>query len=263
MSTNNFFRSDLPILNHVAQNSMVTFPKEIVIATLRQYFSKDSYYHYVADEWGFPKTPDLTDVVQEAGLHDDVTTRLFIGEVYRQDVVFYPAIIVRHGGANYVPISFNRERGSVQWDTQAYQDGYGNITTFPVPAHFIFAGAWEGSISIDIFTRSLSARDNLAELVAILFTDIQHNNLEKSGLFIKGIQSGGVSESDERNDKLYKTTITLQFRSEWRRHVPINNVVEIINFAVEFGSVDDPDAATSANLQVNIEQTLVDLLAEL
>jgi len=260
MSTNNFFRSDLPILHHVAQNSMIIFPKEIVIATLRDHFSQDTYYHYVADEWGYPKTTDHTDLVQEAGLKDNQTTRLFIGETYRQDVVFYPAIIVKHGGANYVPISFNRERGTVQWDYQVYQDGYGNITKFPVPAHFIFAGAWEGSISIEIFTRSLPARDNLAQEVAILFADIQHNNLEKAGFFIKGVQASGVSETDDRNDKLYKQSITLQFRSEWRRHVPINNIVEIISLVMDFGDVSGPDAA---NLQINNEQTLIEVLAEL
>lgn len=263
MSTNNFFRSDLPGLNYVVQNSMILFPKEIVIQTLRDFFKHDSYYHYVSDEWGFPKTPDHTDLPPGSGMNDTVTTRLFIGESYRQDIIFYPAIIVRHGGASYTPISFNRERGTVQWDYQIYEDGYGNITKFPVPKHFIFAGAWEGSLSIDVYTRSLPARDNLCELISILFTDIEHNNLEKSGLFIKGVSAGGVSESDDRNDKLYRQTVTLQFRSEWRRHIPISNVVEVINFAVDFGKVNDPDYPISGNLQINNEQSLVDILAEL
>lgn len=239
---------------------MILFPKEIVIQTLRDYFSKDSYYHFVADEWGFPKTPDHTDLPTAAGLHDNVTTRLFIGESYRQDIVFYPALIVRHGGANYVPISFNRERGTVQWDYQTYEDGYGNVTQFRVPKYFIFAGAWEGSLSIDIFTRSLPARDNLCELVSLLFTDIEHHNLEKSGLFIKSIQAGSVSESDDRNDKLYRQSITLNFRSEWKRHIPVGNVVEIINLAVDFQRLDVPDAPVAANLKITEEFTLTETL---
>ncbi len=263
MSTNNFFRSDLPGLNAVIQNSMILFPKEIIIATLREHFSHDTYYRFVKDEWGFPKTPDNTDLPLSAGLQDNLSTRIYIGESYRQDIIFYPAIIVRHGGASYQPISFNRERGTVQWDFETYEDGYGNLKKFRVPKSFIFAGAWDGTISIDVFTRSLVSRDHLTEYLSLVFTDIEQHNLEASGLFIKGVSAGAVTEQDDRNDKLYRQTITLTYRSEWRRHIPVGNVVEIVNFAIDFGRTDDPDYPVSPNLTINEELTMVEILSEL
>jgi hypothetical protein len=261
MTTNNFFRSDLPGIHYVVQNSMVVFPKEIVIATLREYFEKDSYYHYSRDEFGFPNTPNLTDVPSTAGLADDLTTRLFIGESYRFDKIFYPAIIVRHGGSNYVPISLNREAGRVHWESINVADDLGNVKTFRTPKSFIFAGAWEGSITIDIYTRSLRARDDLVEMIALLFTDIEFDNLQFAGLAIKGVQAGAPSEGDDRNDKLFKQTITLNVRSEWRREIPVSNVVEIITMSIEFGRFDTPNAVAAQNLTINTEQSIVDLLA--
>lgn len=242
---------------------MIVFPKEIVIATLRNFFKQDSFYHYSSDAFGFANTPDSTDLPVDAGLHDEVTTRLFIGEQYRQDVVFYPALIVKHGGANYVPISMNRERDSVQYEPRVYQDGYGNIKTFNNPASFIFAGAWEGSINIDIYSRSLRARDDLAQLVSILFADLEFRNLEKAGLVIKGVSAGGGNESDDRNDKLFRQTITLNVRSEWRRLIPIGNVIEILNFALDFGRLDVPNTPAAPNIAIKTTYTLIEALAKL
>src|SRR5258708_1117815 len=99
MTTNNINRSDLPKIYNIIQNSMILYPKELVIATLRDFFSTDSWYSYRHDAWGFPKTPDLTGVPLDAGFTDNITTRLFIGEAYRFDVIYYPSILVRHGGS--------------------------------------------------------------------------------------------------------------------------------------------------------------------
>src|SRR6266404_703456 len=165
MTTNNFFRSNLNKLHDVVQNSMTLYPKELIVATLRDFFSDDVEYKYSKDQWGFPKTPDLTGFPTSAGYEDATTTRVFIGENYRRDVVFYPAILVRHGGSTSVPISINREQSCVQWDDMVFEDGYGNIKTFPIPSYFIFAGAWEGSINIDIKARDLRTRDDLIDLV--------------------------------------------------------------------------------------------------
>ena len=266
MSYNNFYRSDIPALNYIVQNSMIVFPKEITIATMRDFFAKSEFYNYVHDEYGFPKTVDQTDLPPDAGIHDDLTTRLFIGEAYRKDVIYYPSIIVRHGGASSVPISFNRERGSVQWGTQVYQDGYGNIKTFSVPQAFIWAGAYEGTLMIDVMTRSLKSRDELTEFVTILFEDIAHGNLQNSGLFIKAVTAGAGTESDDRTEKLFKQTVTLTFRSEWRRLIPVTSVVEVINLSIDIGRIDQagiPVPPGAPNLQITSQMTLVELLASL
>src|SRR5580698_9615486 len=111
MSVGNIVRSDLDSIYHIVRNAMIVYPKEILIATLKDFFAKDSFYHYVKDAWGFTLTPDHTDLPLDAGykipgtnILDNTTTRLFIGENYRFDTIFYPAILVKHGGSKYVPV---------------------------------------------------------------------------------------------------------------------------------------------------------------
>ncbi len=263
MVTNNLVKTDLYRIYNVVQNSMILFPKESIISTLRDFFAQDSYYHFSKDLWGFANTPDHTDMDLEAGLADEITTRLFIGENYRKDIVFYPSIIVRNSGSSSVPISMNRETSGVKWGFSKVEDGYGNLKFYRVPESFIFAGAWEGSINIEVLTRSLRSRDDLVELASILFTDIAFNALAKSGVVIKKVSAGAPSESDDRNDKIFRQTITLDVRTEWRREIPVSNVIEVIMTTIEFGRVDIPDAIIAPNLTITTSQTLTDFILNL
>src|ERR1700690_1148449 len=105
MSSNNFSKSLLFDLNNFVQSSMIVYPKEIIIATLRDFFSRDSFYCYSKDAWGFANTTDHTDLPPGADLPTNfnshganqggLSTRLFIGENYRYDGIFYPAILVK------------------------------------------------------------------------------------------------------------------------------------------------------------------------
>ena len=262
MSTNNFIKSDLPGIYNLVQNSMTLYPKELIIAQLRDFFSNDSYYHYVHDAFGFPQTPDHLNLPQDVGFTDNITTRLFIGESYRFDVIYYPAIIVRHGGSTSVPISINREEGGVIYNQTLFIDGYGNQMVFPTPEYLLFAGAWEGSINIEVMAKDLRARDDLVDLVAHLFVDIGFKDLQKSGLIVMGVSSGATSEADDRNDHIFKQTVTLKVRSEWRRHIPISNIIEIINTSIQFARVDPP-GPVAVNLTINTTQTLTDMLSAL
>jgi len=259
MATNNLFKTDLYKIHNVVQNSMIVYPKERIISVLRDHFSLDSYYHYSKDEWGFPNTVDHTDLPLGAGLIDDTTTRVFVGENYRQDVIYYPAILVKHGGSRSVPISINREEGAVQWQFREFDDGYGNIVFFKTPKCFLFQGAWEGTITIEIQTRSIRSRDDLAEIIALCLTDITFKSLQKSGVIIKPISIGAPTESDDRNDKLFRQNITLEIRTEWRREIPIGNLVEIINFSMDFADVIN-SSPTAQNLAINTNFRLLDNL---
>lgn len=264
MSTNNIFRSDLPFVNHVVQNAMVSFPKEAIIATLRDYFSKDSYYHCSMDPWGFQNTVDQTDLPLGTGLDDNISTRLFVGENYRKDGIFYPAVLIKHGGGRAVPISFNNEEATVSWEIVSFTDGYGNISFYRRPKSFVFAGAYEGSIVIDIMTRSLHTRDELLQEVLMCLNAVTIKRLQRVGVAIKQNPSfAATSETDDRNDKLFRQTITLEIRTEWRREIPVNNVVEVINFSVEFGRVDEPDAPIAQNLTIDTLVTVLDIMAGL
>lgn len=275
MSTNNIFTSDLNKIHNIIQSSMLVYPKEVIIATLRDFFSKDSYYHYSKDQWGFANTTDHTDLPIGADMPygpgsnpdlsptQNLSTRLFIGENYRYDGIYYPAILVKSGGSKYVPISINREKGGVQYDTTIFEDGYGNQTSVRKPISFITAGAWEGSINIDIMTRSLRSRDDLSELVGMCLTDITFDSLVDVGVVVKPISIGGTSEQEDRNDKLFRQTITLDIRTEWRREIPIGNIIDAIFFAVTFQNLSDPAAPVPNNLNINTEVSITDLLLNL
>lgn len=275
MSTNNFFKSDLFGIYNIVQASMIVYPKEIIIATLRDYFSKDSYYHFSKDQWGFPNTVDHTDLPPGADLpsgpganpvlspHPVLATRVFIGENYRYDGIYYPAILVKSGGARYVPISINREKGSVKYDKILFSDGYGNETLVSKPVAFITAGAWEGSIVIDVMTRSLRARDDLVETIAHLFTDIHFETIFDVGIIIKPVVVGGTSETDDRNDKLFRQTLTLDIRTEWRREIPVGNTIETILFTATFENLSAKHSVPAANLTISTEVSLTDMLLKM
>jgi hypothetical protein len=264
MVTNNIFHSDLFNLYDIVSANMALYPKELIIATLRDFFSKDSYYHYVHDQFGYPETPDLTDTPRDAGFHDTTTTRIMIGESSRFDVIYYPALIVRNAGFASVPISINRESQNIQWDFLTFEDGYGNIKTFRTPKYFIFADAWEGNITIDIYAKDLRTRDDLIDLTSLLFWQIAHEDLKKSGLFVKSVASSSASENDlDRNDRLFRQTITLTVRTEWRRKVPVGTLVEIVNTSIEFGQLDPIPGPIAPNLTINNQQTLEEILEEL
>lgn len=265
MSTGNFFKSNLYKIHDIVQNTMIVYPKEIIIATLRDYFSLDRYYGYRTDAFGFPQTPDHTDLPIDAGYetNDNTTTRLYIGENYRFDGIFYPAILVKNAGGSYKPTSINMDRGKVQFAERAFQDGYGNVTVFRNPDSFIFSGAWEGAMAIDIKTRSLRSRDDLMEAVAIGLQNVTFESLKNAGVIVKPLSWGAPSETDDRNDKLFMQTITLELRSEWERRIPINNIMETINFVVEFGRTDIPDAPIAQNLTITTNLDLLDVIINL
>jgi len=253
-------KTDLFRIYNVVQNSQLSYPKELIVDVLSDEFSRDSYYHFVRDQWGFPLVPDHTDLPHDAGINDDVTTRVYIAEKFRYDVIYYPSILVSHGGARSVPISLNRNKETVQYEATTVIDGYGNQKIFQTPTHFVFAGAWEGNINVEVQTRGIRARDDLVELVTLFCTDIRFEELLRSGLLIKGVSAGAPSEDTDRNDKLYKQVVTLEVRSEWRRHIPVSSVVDAINFCVDFADLQKEPIVVAPNLTIN---TSVELLGEI
>jgi hypothetical protein len=243
---------------------MLVYPKEVVIAALRDFFSKDSYYHYSMDSFGFPNTTDHTDLPLGADIppqnDEHLPTRLFIGENYQFNGIYYPAILIKSGGSKYVPISINREQGSIQYDDIFYEDGYGNQTIIKRPISFITAGIWEGSIIIDIKSRSLRARDDLAELIALHFAEINFKTIEDVGVVVKPPSLSAPTESDDRSDKLFGQTITLDIRTEWRRNIPVGNLIDTIFFTVMFQNLSNPSAPVANNITVNTEVSITDML---
>lgn len=271
MAANNFFKSDLMRLNHIVQASMLVYPKEVIIATLRDFFSHDSTYHYSKNQWGFANTTDHTDlplgadvptIFNKYGANEPgLSTRLFIGENYRYDGIYYPAVLVKTNGSRYVPVSINRNQDTVQYEDVIYEDGYGNQTVISRPKCFVTAGAWEGSIVIDVLTRSLRSRDDIVENIAMCFTEIYFDTLYDIGIIVKPLSISAPSESEDRNDKLFKQSITLDIRTEWRREIPISNTIDSILFSVTFGDLNTDNIAP--NLTINTDILFVDILSDL
>jgi hypothetical protein len=258
-ATGGFSRSDLYGIYNVVQNSIFSYPKELVIGMLRDMFSQDSYYHYVADEWGFPKVNDHTDMPLEAGYHDDNTTRIFIGEAFRHDVIMYPAILVKAGSFRSVPISLSRNKYCIEYENTLFIDGYGNQAVIKTPRYLELTGAWEGQLNIDIITRDIFSRDEISGLLMLFFTDIIYEELKNAGVIVKPPQASGPSEAEDRNqEKIYKSSITLDVRGEWRRLIPISSVLEQINICVDFSSGITNTIAY--NLEIN---TKVDLISQI
>lgn len=275
MSSNNINQSDLYKLHNIVQSSMLVYPKEMIIATLREFFSKDSYYHYSKDQWGFPNTIDHTDLPPGAdlpsgpGARPDLSptsilnTRVFIGEQYRYDGIYYPAILIKGGNNKYVPISINREKGSIRYENTIVEDGYGNQTSISTPAAFITAGLWEGSVTIDVLTRSLRSRDDLVELIALCFTEINVETLEDVGITIKPLNIGAPSETDDRNDKLFRQSITLDIRTEWRREIPVSSIIDAIFFTAYLTDLSRPESPVPSNLTINQQLSWTDMLIKM
>jgi hypothetical protein len=251
--------TDLWGIHNIVQNTQVFSPKEIIIGLLRDFFSEDTYYHYVADQWGFPKTPDHTNLSLGSGFEDDVTTRIFIGEKFRYDKQFKPALLVSSGGMRSTPISFNRELETIKYDVIKVIDGYGNQELFTTPSAFVKAGAWEGSVNIEVVTgNSVRSRDDLVELVSLFGQEIYFEELRMAGVFVKGATIASPSEGDYANEKMMRQIITLEIRTEWRREIPVNNLVDAINFCVEFGRLEPPPSTIAPNLQISTYIELAD-----
>lgn len=259
MGTGFLNKTDLFTLYNYVQNTGHAYIKECIVESLREFFAEDSYYRYVKDEWGFPKTPSQQGLPIDAGLNDNLTTRLYIGEYFRQDVQFFPAILVKSNGYRYVPISMSRNSYSVKYEAILYTDGYNNQKIVHIPKYYEQVGAYTGTIQISILSRSSEARDELRDILMIFFSDTRWNVFANSGIVINSISSDGDDGgSEDRNDKLFKTNITLDVRSEFLRQIPIENVVDAINISVEIGDTKKDVYAPALNMTIETSVELAE-----
>lgn len=257
MATGGFFHSDLFSIHKVVQNTQILFAKELLVSALRKYFAEDSQYHYVADAWGFPKIPDHTDLPPDAGINDDMTTRIYIGQTEKFDIKFFPAVLVKHTGATYKPISFNQDKDCLQSEKRLFIDGYGRRYTTSVPRHFIFTGAWDTNFDVDIMAEGIQDRAILAEAISMLFQTISLWDLMQAGLFIKSTRVGGESVEDYANDKIFKQTVSIECRGEYKRIIPVESIIDMINLCIDFGDISTDTYAE--NMRINYAFDLLDM----
>lgn len=265
MATAFLNNTDLYRIYNVIQNSFIRYPKDLVIGNLKEFFAKDSLYHFVRDSFGFPKVVNHLNLPPEAGLNDDLCTRVYIGETYKADVIYYPSILVKFQSAKSVPISMNRETGRVDYDTVKYTDGYSNTSLIQVPSRFVLAGSWEGSLSIEVSSRGIRERDDIIELIAIFLADLHYDEFQKSGLAIRpnSISVSSPSEMPDRNNQLFRQSITFDFRTEWKKEIPVLNIIDQINFCVDIGNLQSTTPLIAPNLTISTNLDLLTILENL
>lgn len=250
--------TDIFNLENVVLQTGMLHSKNILIDVLRDIFAQDRQFKYVSDVFGFPKTPSHLGLDPSAGLDDNETTRIFIGSTYRYDVKFNPSIIVKNTGSRYVPISFNQNLLCVVNRLEKIVDGYGNSSSIYTPAFNTLAGAWDQTYEVKIITENEVDREEIADIVQVALMGTRRLELQKAGVFIKGMSTSGETEQQYANDHLYVVSINLDVRSEWRVHIPISNITERIGVCLTFKTLDGESVSDA--LSVNEAITTAALL---
>lgn len=232
MATSHRVYSDLFELANFVRQTAIGQGKNLLIDSLREHFKQDTIYRYNTDAFGFPLTPDLTDLPPD--IEETRTTRISIGDVFRYDKRYLPSLTVRQTGGRYFPISFNQE-GTTRYRVDLVLDGYGNRSLIKVPSHKVYAGGWDQTFEVVIAAEDTLDREELSDIVQSYLIGVARQPLLDAGLFIKTTSSGGEREEDWANDKIFMQSIMVETFSEWRREIPLASLVETINFCFEFG----------------------------
>lgn len=257
--TSNIFRSDYYELYNVVQGSFLSYPKQLTIEIFREVFKNDSYYHFTADEWGFPKVPSLKGKKSTAGYNDDESTRIFIGEFFKRDMIFYPSVLIKSSSSKSVPLSFSRNRGVLMYQPMIVTDGYKSITK-SVPDYISMAGWYEGVIDVQISAGSVVERDQIAEVITNIITITHYDTFKNAGMTIYDNSTGSFQETDDGSDKIYKCTVNFSYRVEWEKRIKVDSVVNAITFCIDFANLENPNPVVAQNLSVH---TLLQFIEDL
>ena len=240
--------------NNVIQQVAIVHPKNLLIDGLRKIFRNDSVFTYRDDEYGFPLTVDLTDKEVDS----EETTKILISDMYRYEVKFFPAIVIKSGGGAYKPLSFNQDM-TYKYRVDYLENEYGARRAISTPSHRVYNGRWELSFDIQIYSESYSELEELVDIASISLQYSLWNELRENGLFIKGLSIGAESAEPYANDYIYSQNITISTLSEWRVEIPIENMVEKIVFRFEPTWHSIPEVRTEADLLARKYEEIIDM----
>lgn len=235
MATGHRVYSDLFSYADFVRQVAVTQSKNLLIDALRDFFKHDSLYRFETDAFGFPLTPNLTDMPPD--IQEKRTSRIYIGDIFRMDKRFFPSITIRYSSGRYHPVSFNQDVTSKQYRLDLVIDGYGEHSYIRTPTHHLVCGAWDQSFDVLIASEAIPDREELTDIVSGFLIGVIRQELYEGGLFIKSVSMGAEREEDFGNDKIYMQSITVETYSEWRRAIPIdaNSLLDTINFCFNYG----------------------------
>lgn len=229
--------------NDIVQNVAIVQPKNLLIDTLRHYFSQDNLYTYRTDEFGYPLTVDLTG----KDIDSEETTKILISDVFRTELNFFPAITVKTAGGAYTPISFNQEQ-TIRYRSDQSVNSLGASRIIKVPTHRIYAGVWEMNFDVSVYSQSHAELEEISEIVKLILQYVAWNELRANGLFIKSLSISGENSEKYVNEFLYSHTISINTRSEWRAEIPLDDVIEKIVFYFDVERHFIPGLKTQADL---------------
>nr|BDD46261.1 hypothetical protein 93 [bacterium] len=228
--------------NDIIQQVCITQPKNLLIDVLRKYFSNDSIFTFRMDEFGYPLTRDLTGIE----IDSEETTQILISDIFRYEVKFYPAIIIKNSGGQYKPISFN-QNATFKYRKDRVEDAAGLISETLTPSHRVYAGAWSMNFDVSVYSESQTELEELVDIVTLLLQYVAWNELRANGLFINSLSIGAESAEPYANDYVYNQTISLTTYSEWRVEIPLDNVIEKLLFYFDSVRTPIPGVATDAD----------------
>ncbi len=246
--------SDIPVLDKITQNVGMEAGRNLLIDHLRECFGRDREYRWLGDPWGFNKTPSHVGLDADAGLIDDSTTRLYIGSTFRNDIAYLPSVVIRQTGSAYKPVSFNQNVWELEFTDQQLIDGYGVITYATRPYAYHFVGLWDSTFEIKITSKSLVDTTAISDHVMMNLTSTNRLSLQQNGLFVRNIRSSGEqTETYGANDPLYVSTVTIETLSEWRRTIPIYDLIERIHicFLLDIDLDDAPPTPAAEEASVD------------
>jgi len=229
--------------HNIIQNVAIVQPKNLLISAMRDIFRADSIFTYRDDKYGYPLTPNLTGMDVDSVL----TTKILISDVYRYEVKFFPAIVVKSNGGTYKPLSFNQNM-TLKHREDIIENNYGSISKIKTPTHRVYAGMWELSFDIMIYSESHSELEELTEIASMALQYSLWQDLRANGLFIKSLSIGAENAEPYANDFVYSQNITLSTLSEWRVEIPLDSIIEKLVFYFDSTRHPVPGQKTQADV---------------
>jgi len=78
--------------------------------------------------------------------------------------------------------------------------------------------------------------------------------LERNGLFVKRVSGGGeITENINQNDPLFHSSLNVETYSNWRREIPIANMIDRILVCFDFDVSPNDVPATGLTFKQIIE----------
>lgn len=199
----------------------VKYIKDVIINALRDVFSRDPDYTYIKDEDGI--FPDF----------DNENLGIVITDVFSYDVEFLPAITIRVNSSNLVPVSFNQNQGTFDYQKDEngnlVRDGAGK----PIPIWKEFSGLYDTTATLNIHAWDPLAREEIITRVAILFKHVLRDQLYAGfGFFVKDVSVGGETETNYDNDFIYSQPISISILTGWNNRLPVGDNLEGIGIQI-------------------------------